>query len=478
MFEIFEGQLFEEAGDAGGSGGSVDTGADLGGGGGGQELATIPTGGEVATQDGTEFDGGESTQEVSRFRPTDERGRLTKHAQEALAPLKQSSPALHKLFYRNQGIVNKLYGMVRPGVDPFAAWAADRQLIKDIGSRVENGNPASAIEALDEIAELDELYMKADPRAIDIMTSMPEGQASMVKLLPHVIARVENAPGGHAAILGLANKIDEVKNRLMPKAAVRDMWRTVLSGIKNNGVDLAIKRMATLIPKEDPIAAEAAIALNFLASLEAAAMSTDVEAMPAATVEVKNEGDPLAADRQKLANDQLRFRNEQWANASRADANALFDREWAAQTKGKNFTAKDKENITILFETRMNQVYKIRFPNLKEDRKSFFESGNREGFLTYMRDVRNRSYAKALKDTIVDYRPGSKPTAAGAAAAMPGQPRVAVDAGFRRTAKMPEPNHIDRRLTTAEMFKKGQAFIKPAYVSMYGGNRVQWAVTR
>ena len=259
MFDFLEGRLFDEAGGADGGGGMGGDAGDLGGGT-STELATIPSGGELESAGDTDLEGDTST-EVSTFRATDPGGKLTRQAQEALAPLKQSTPQLHRLFYKNQGIVSRLQSMFPPGINPFDAIKSYQRLFKELGGEA---GIQETRNSLAEMEDVDLLFSAADPQLLDkYLMAQPEGKAAMMKLLPHVVARLENEPGGPAAILALANKAQDIKERLMPKAVARETWRTVLYGLKNNGIDLAIKRMATLIPKDDPIAQEAAVALSF-----------------------------------------------------------------------------------------------------------------------------------------------------------------------------------------------------------------------
>ena len=260
----------------------------------------------------------------------------------------------------------------------------------------------------------------------------------------------------------------------MPKAVARETWHTVLYGLKNNGVDLAIKRMASLIPKDDPIAAEAAAALSFLANLEAAASTTDVESMPAPVTETKKDPDTGLSERERQLNQrETQMRRSEWAGTSRRNADAVFEKTWTDLTKGKRFTPKDRENITALVERRMGIVMRPHRPEI--DR--LFQVNDRDGYLRFMQSTHLKELPRVLKAEIAGYGGAGKPVAAAAVPGQPGAQRVAPQQGFRAIAQQPPSNHIDHRpnATTKAMIIAHQAVIKPEYRQHYGGaEKVQW----
>lgn len=470
------GVLMDEAGGADAGGGGMDTGADLGGSGAeSTELAVIDT---ESVDDATDdLDTGEPSTELAKFRPTDDSGRLTKQAQTALAPLKQTAPALYRQIHKNQGIVNRLFASVPAGVNPFDAIKNYQRIFKELGG--EQGIQEIRAQ-LAEMEDVDLLFAGADPQVLDkYLMAEPSGKAAIMKLLPHVVARLENVAGGPAAILGLSNKIDELRMKLTPNAANKKWAQTIQNALIQSDIDVHFRRMEALIPATDEIGKASVTAIGQWLTAIKNMTALEAEVLPAAPAEVK-EPDTLSEERRQFEKEKIDSRRENWGQASNSLSNSTFEKAWAEQSKGRKLTPKDKENIAGLVGLRMGIVYK-NISGYSQERNRLFQANDRAGFLRYMQNVYSKNIPRVLKAEIAGYG-GAKPAAATTATpGVPGAARVTPQVGFRTVAAQPPSNHIDHRptATTREMFLKGQASIKPEYRHIYGGaERVQWAKKR
>lgn len=464
------GLLMDEAGGGdGGGGGGADLSPSLDS----TSTALVPMGDQsVATTDADEAadDTSAESTEVTQVSRAVENGKWTKPATQALSTIKTSHPKLYQQLQRDRGIVERLYSTVPPGVNPFDAIKSTQRIMKELGG--EQGI-AQIRHSLAEMEQLDLWYADGDSRFLDHITGAagdpkdaPFSQSAFVKIIPQAVARLEKMPGGPKAIVDLAPAIESMHSRLAPKSFQRGLANRIINDLTRNDVDLHFRRLAELVPADNAIGKTSIAAIQKYFDDRSALANVEPEALPDAVI--NREKDPRSEELDRKERDfetrQKQAEIQNWAAQQNADIKAIFQK--AMTQHGSKLSEGAKETVMLAVNARMQQAFR-NVAGYEDQRKGYFHSNDRAGYLRYMRGLSETHIPRLVKAEIGKLVPGTTPKSGTPPAPGGGTPRTQPQQGFVRVAKMPEHAQIDRKQTDLSMFKEGRAVLKD-------GKRVQW----
>lgn len=468
---LSRGILMDEAGgaDGGGGGFSADIGSDV-------ALVDDASMGDVDTGDAA--DGADETGlaviddapapdggQVARYNPTEPNGRWSTRAQKDLATLRTTSPGLFQQVNRDRTTANRLRAMTPSGKQPFEYIAGLQKAIKDL--RGEEGI-VELRGKVDTFDELDEMFTNGDPQVLDkYLMGDPQGTNAIMKLLPHVVARVEKLEGGPAVLMGVLGTLKQLQNKVAPNAAVRAKAETIQTTLNDFFVEYHVSMLASLVDPTSEIGKKSVAALQeFLAKVQSAC-GLAPEALPDAPTpkppQVNNE---VEQQRQQLEKDRTEFRRNQWRTTSDSEKNRVTLKAWGEQSKGKKIDGIIREDVQVAIGRRLMET--ARSAGLDGKLESFFKANNMTGYTRELQNFYGENIPRIMKAEL-EKRVKRGPGTPAAQTGRPGQPpqRPQSTAGFVRVAAMPHSNEINHQTTTAMIMKK-QAILND-------GRKVFWA---
>ncbi len=398
-----------------------DTGADVG------DLESTP---DTPVAEAEQPDPQISTPELKLI----DGGKLSADAKKHLEELKTTNPplakALQRALYRGAEIDKVLPGGIKE-VQQL------RQTIETLGG--EHGIQDLQQER-DGWRQFDEQYTAGDPKAIEFMTSEPEGREAFLKLIPSALQKYE---------------------QLHPEGFSNYMAQVIGGTMAQHGIPLALERLSDFIG-DNPKAIEQFNKLvgftKFIGDL-----STKQVAAPKFQSEAPNN------ERTQFEQERNQFEREKWKNETSTEQKQVFDNEWSRLTAGRKLSEQQTAAIYELFSARFDKSVAKHSETL--DR--YFGAKDKNGFLRFTSQLSKTEVPKALReafDAIVPAKPGPRP-ANGVAPVKNGIPAkgVPIAAGFKDAGKQPATYDIDYRnpFNSPANFQKGLAVLKD-------GSKVSW----
>lgn len=462
-----------------------------GGGGGGNAVATVETS-LATTDDGTGADETAltTTSDDGPQRDVDASRKLARHpALEVLST--HENPEVKK--FANTVIRDRAFrreiGLMFPGGNPKTAI---QSLVSDmVGLAGRNWNtpdPRDATrrtglqqvrDSLAEIEEIDLMFYGGNPQLLDGMTGDDEGKAAFAKLAPNMLRKwQEIAPNAWAATVS--------------RQILADLKGAQLTDDKGNyiadaDIPLRVQRLTMALGKDGatPTELDLKLARNEIAAV--ALYLQRLNGLTALAPEVftpaSDANDSKLAERERrIAEREANSRNTEWNNARQIVASQITTKTWNQLTKGHDIPADDQEECIALFQRRFNQKIEIGEGKGRADqnRQSYVEGDDRDGYLAYEQYLMNTYGVPALKEQVkrmlakmAPAKPGQR---AAATAPANGQPAAAKPpaAGFVKLMAKPPSHVIDYARMTPEMVKAKQAVLRLPHGGKPAGTRVTW----
>lgn len=289
------------------------------------------------------------------------------------------------------------------------------------------------LETLAELTGLSKQFMDGDPAFVeDMATSSPE---AFSELAPAVFAKyAQTNPDGFTAYIG----------------------RVVWSDMNTNGIPLLLQRMADFMPADKPQALELlnslSTYLNGFGELSKKAPST---AKP--RVEAKPDSD-LTAREEAL-------RSREWRAERDGIQRGIVRDEETKSLAGRKPDTEERAQIRELFMTRSQAAANRLFPGWSEKAQRFIKSGDKAGYLRYMKSIYVRVVPEAMASAVNSTMRHSKtaPVVAKTATARPGVTAAPAN-GFKPVASIPQ--NIDWGRTSKQMVQEDRYILTD-------GSRVQ-----
>ncbi len=368
-------------------------------------------------------------------------GKLSADAKKHLEELKTTNPplakALQRALYRGAEIEKELPGGVKEVRQL-------RQTIETLGG--EHGIQDLQKER-DGWRQFDEQYTAGDPKAIEFMTSEPEGREAFLKLIPSALAKYE---------------------QLHPEGFSNYMAQVIGGTMAQHGIPLALERLSDFIG-DNPKAIE-----QFNKLVGFTKFINDLSSKQVAAPKFQQEQPDN--DRTQFEQERNQFEREKWKNETAAEQKQVFDSEWSRLTAGRKLSEQQTAAIYELFSSRLDKSIAKHTETLERyfgSRKT--DANAKSGFLRYSSQLSKTEVPKALReafDAIVPAKPGPRPSSNGAPAPRNGAPSkgVAIAQGFTQVAN--QPNYatdvaLNNPFNSIERFRGGMAILKD-------GRKVQW----
>jgi hypothetical protein len=466
MFDFLEGRLFDDAGDtgAGGSGGSevalLDTGADLD--------TTVDDGADSEVIDAEIVDpvaDPAETTAVARYNPTEANGRFSSRATKDLQAIRKSSPLLFQQIMRDRTDATRLRSMAPADKKPFEYTSYLQKTIKDLGGE-------EGIQALrgksDTFDELDEMFTQANPQVLDkYLMGDPQGISAIMKLLPHVVARVEKLEGGPAVLLGMFSTLEGLQNRVAPNAATKNLAGGIQRTLDSFRLKYHFTMLASLVDPANEIGKESYAAVKEFFSKVESALQLVPEILPEAPAPKVADKSPEIDQRQReLEQRETNFKREQWRATSGTDKNRIMLKSWADLSKGKQISPVVREDVQVAIGSRLMQAAKA--AGLDAALEGFFQKNDTVGYQRYLANFYQTNIPRIMKAEL-EKRVKKAGTVAAVTPPKPGQPQRTPppQQGFVKVATAPHYNEIDAWKSTPDMAMKKQAVLKD-------GRKVYW----
>ncbi len=472
----------------------VEAGADGGAGGGGESTAlAVSTGADLAaTGDGTGGDGTDggggtalATTGADSEPVFDQSGRLTQGTSKLFGTLSTANPTARKVLDRAQralATVGKLTSML--GAKPVERVAALLKFEKEVGGADGLQNLRATVQ---DMQKSDELYEKADPLLLQMMTETPAAKHAFVKLFPHTVSKLrELAPNTFTQWLGAQQlhwlesapiTIRDKQGAELAKEPI-DMPRRLrrIVGQLPWAVENGKFTGGTLTPQQvEFIQEDLSFLFAYVDKIRAYANATPEDLTP-------QKEDTSAARITEAENAAKQATQDSWVVQRNAACNEIIASEVRKQTKGMNLDAMAIANITANARKSVNEFRRSRPDNLaKVD--GFLDAKNLAGYLAYNKKAVEDSTPEAVEIAVAVYArkstrraPVKTDAATGATAATKTDAAATAAQGDGKvvmlTAKQMEAlrgNHISRYMkqpignkpgTTMEDVKKKQYILR------------------
>jgi hypothetical protein len=289
------------------------------------------------------------------------------------------------------------------------------------------------LETLAELTGLSKQFMDGDPAFVeDMATSSPEAFAA---LAPAVFAKyAQTNPDGFTAYIG----------------------RVVWSDMNTNGIPLLLQRMADFMPADKPQALELLNSLSaYLNGFGELSKKAPATARPKA--EAKPDAD-LTAREEAL-------RSREWKTERDGIQRGIVRDEEVKALSGRRPDTEERAQIRELFMTRSQAAANRLFPGWGEKAHRFIKSGDKAGYLRYMKSIYTRVVPEAMASAVSSTMRHSKaaPVTTKTAVARPGA-TVAPANGFKPVTSIPQ--NIDWSRTSKQMVQEDRYILTD-------GSRVQ-----
>ncbi len=371
----------------------------------------------------------------SPTKPLIDGGKLSAEAKETLDKIKLENPALarslQRALFKEAEYARELPGGIKD-------LKALRDTIETLGG--EHGIQEIQQE-LNGWQQFDQQFTAGDPKAIEFMTSEPEGQTAFLKLIPSAFAKYEE---------------------LHPDGYSQYMAQVFAHTIGQSGIPLALERLSDFIGDNPKAQEQWAKIAQFIKGIGDMSRK-QVEAPKFGAAAPDTRGQDLDTREQQLT-------RSEWRSETASAQRQVFESEWARLSAGRKLSEPQTAAIKELFESRLNRAV----GQHKDTLERYFKAKDKAGFLKYATQLNKTELPKALReafDAVVPGKPGPK-----AAIAQPGKnggppaKGVPIAQGFVQVAKQPATMDIDYKnpFNTASNFQSGKAILK-------GGRRVQWS---
>jgi hypothetical protein len=290
--------------------------------------------------------------------------------------------------------------------------------------------------------EFDQQYTQADPKAIEFMTSDPQGQEAFVKLMPAALHKFE---------------------QLHPDGFSQYMAQVIGGTLGQHGIPLALERLADFIG-DNPKAVEQWNKLAGFVKFIGDLSQKQVQAPKFGS------GAPDTNGQQQFEQEKQAFEREKWRSSAGGEQEQAYQSEWSRIAAGRKVSDVQKAAIEELFISRLNKAIAKGGHTEKLDR--YFSAKDRDGFMRYASNLNKTELPKALReafDMIMPSRPGPNPgMATPAKNGTPAKPGTIAE-GFTSVGKQPGAGEIDYRnpFNTPANFMAGKAILT-------SGKKVQW----
>ena len=398
-----------------------------------EELEEHPDGTEHSEGDAKEGDGETKTPVTSLFQADGRK--LDATVRNSLAKIKAEDPSVGKLLTKAVFRVAELDREFPGGLTE----------VRELRDKIEElGGLTGIQEKLDGVTELDTLakqYMDGDPAFVeDMATSSPE---SFAALAPAVFAKyAEVNPNGFAAYIG----------------------RVVYADLQKSDIPLMMARLQDTLG-DNPKANEVFAQLNsYLGGFKVLADKPIEAPKPKAAAAPKK-------DENSSREEELRSR--EWKIDRESLQRSITDTEYRKALAGRTAGTEDRAQIKELFLIRSKSAADRLFPGWPEKAQRFIKSGDRDGYLRYIKSIYTRVVPEAMASSVASTLKGARKPAAGAppvpkkeAAGAPANGTQAAGT-FKPVAAEPSTWEIDYNRTSTSMLRENRAFLK-------SGARVQW----
>ena len=408
----------ESAGDAGGGGGTggdstalaVTTGTDL---------ATIDSG------DGGDGAGGDSTALATTGADSAavyEGGKLSRGTTKTFRQLETANPAARPILAEAQRALGgwaKIKSMFGP--KPFDKINALRKFEKEAGGMA---GLQALREASEDLVKSDELYEKADPQLIAMMTETPAAKQAFVKLFPHSVAKLrELAPMTYTRWLGM----QQLHSLEKAEVSIKSKDGTVL-GTEPIDIPFRLRRIVGMLPwamdatgkftggtvtpeQMQTFQADLSYMFSYLDTVRAYANSTPEDLTPP-------KEDTSAAQIAKANKDAEDAIQNSWKVQRDAICNDIVAEEVRKQTKGMDLSSTIIADITAKSRKSINDIRKGQ-PDNTGKVKAFFDAKNVSGYIAYNKRIVQDHAASAVEKAVGLYARKSSRRAPAAVSAAP-----------------------------------------------------------
>ena len=288
------------------------------------------------------------------------------------------------------------------------------------------------LETLAELTGLSKQFMDGDPAFVeDMATSSPEAFAA---LAPAVFAKyAQTNPDGFTAYIG----------------------RVVWGDMNTNGIPLLLQRMADFMPADKPQALEL---LNSLSTYLNGFGELSKKAPATARPRSEAKPDDLTAREEAL-------RSREWKTERDGIQRGIVRDEEVKALAGRKPDTEERAQIRELFMTRSAAAANRLFPGWAEKAQRFIKSGDKAGYLRYMKSIYVRVVPEAMASAVNSTMRHSKaaPVTTKTATARPGATAAPAN-GFKPVTSIPQ--NIDWGRTSKQMVQEDRYILTD-------GSRVQ-----
>jgi hypothetical protein len=403
----------------------------------------LDTGAEAASEDTASQSPAENTvgdQATTAPKPLVDGGKLSQEAKETLAKIKAENPKLARDFERSLYKVAQFEKALPGGLKEVEQL---RQTVETLGGP----NGIQEIQAeVNGWHQFDEQYMAGDPKAVEFMTSEPEGQEAFLKLIPSAIQKYE---------------------QLHPEGYRNYMAQVFNATANQSDIPLTLMRLADLVG-DNPRAMEQLQRLDGFFKFIKGEASKQVEA-PKFQKEQQDDG------RSQFEQEKSAFEREKWKAETAAEQQKIALDEWNRMLAGRKLTDAQKAHIAESFELKLNQAIEQKH---KETLERYFTAKDRAGFLRYASQISKTEVPRIMRavfDAVAPGKPAQRPTnGAPPPPVKNGAPArgVPIAQGFTQVAQRPDyKTQVDLRnpFNNAENMRKGLAILKD-------GKKVRWTI--
>jgi len=377
-----------------------ESGGDAGGAGGGSTALTVTTGTDVATIDGGGGDTGDGTGGDSGAalttttgadsEPVFEGGKLSQSATKAFRQLETANPTARNILNRAQralGTVAKLTWMFGP--KPFDKINQLRKFEKEAGGMA---GLQALREANEDLVKSDELYERADPQLIAMMTETPAAKQAFVKLFPHSVAKLrELAPLTYTRWLGM----QQLHSIEKAEVSIKDKNGTVIA-TEPIDIPFRLRRIVGMLPwsqdqngkftggtvtpeQMQTFQADLSYMFSYLDMIRGFANATPEDLTPPK----EDTSAARIAEAENAANTALQ---NSWKVQRDAICNDILAEEVRKQTKGMDLSSTIVADITAKARKSINDTRKAQ-PDNTGKVKSFFDAQNLSGYIAYNKRI-------------------------------------------------------------------------------------------
>ena len=282
---------------------------------------------------------------------------------------------------------------------------------------------------LDSFHDFDRMYTAGDPKALDFMTSEPEGQAAFLKLMPLALQKFESMDkGGYTGY----------------------MAGVFMSTMDAYRIPLVLERLQDFIGENPQAAAQLQKLNQFYKQMVDYSQSKSEFKPPEAAPD--NRGS-------ELDQREARLTREEWRRETAMTQQQTFSGEWARLAAGRKLTDTQDAAIRELFESRISKAVAARH---SEKLERYFQAKDKNGFIRYANEITRTEVPTALKAAFEAVMPGKPGPRVGTPPAPKAAAPLAGGKNFVQVAKAPAVADINlsHPFNNAHNWQKGLVVLK------------------